>query len=66
MLIAKNNKKGTFSLGRCVYFYLQAEEAPSQRNYDYVRHETTVVPPLPAARPNRAETVQCRQTESTR
>ncbi len=43
---------------RCVYFYLQAKDAASQRNHDYVKRETAVVPALPKARPNRTEAVQ--------
>ena len=51
---------------QCVYFYLQVKDAASQGSDDYVKRETTVVPPLPATRANRAETVQYRQTERTR
>ena len=60
MFVAKNKKKETFIVVRCVYFYAQAEDAASQRSYHYVSREATVVPPLPAARSNRAETVQYR------
>ena len=53
-------------MARCVYFHASLEDAPLQRSYDYVGTKTTVVSPLPAARPNRAETIQDRQTERTR
>lgn len=66
MFVGKNKKKETFIVVRCVYFYAQAEDAASQRSCHYVSRETTVVPPLPTARPNRAETLQYRQTEGTR
>ena len=60
------NENGTFNVMRCVCFQLQAKDAALQGSYDYVKRETTVVPPLPAARANRAETLQYRQTERTR
>ena len=66
MLIATRQQKGTFIVMRCVYFYLQAKTQHHKGVINYVKRETTVVPPLPAARPNRAEAVSCWQTERTR
>ena len=72
MFVEASKKKGTFIVIRCVYFLLASfGEACEQSWTQYhkgvmrVRNKTTVVPSLPKARTNRAESILCWQTETT-
>ena len=65
MSVGVSYNKGTFIVIRCVYFCSQAE-AQYHKGVNRVRSKTTVVPPLPEARPNRAEAVPDWQAERAR